>query len=162
MTRCPDAPLKDIACARLCAVRGGGAIDGAIDVAEAIEGFRLTVERDTAVRVGAWDKDTTPPTDPTTAECGGATATCCAGGARDCGAACCLGGAKEGGKVTTELTDPSDVIERGWETWAAVRGWTLVATGIVVAMLTVGTVTVATLVPILLTPRLVTCNKKNL
>ena len=152
MTRWPDAALNEIPWGRLCAVRGAGAIEGAIDVALAIDWFRFTVDKETAVKVGACDRDTTPPTDPTTAECGGATATCCVGGAAwPLGGG--LGGAKDGGRVTT---DPSDVMERAWETCAAVSGWTLVATGIVVAILTAGTVTVVTLVPALLNPMLVT------
>ena len=59
-------------------------MDGAIDVAGAICGLRVTVESETAVRAVAWGKDTcTPPTDPTTAGPGGATATCCDGGAKE-------------------------------------------------------------------------------
>lgn len=85
-------------------------MDGAIEVAGAIWGFRDTVDSDTAVSPD-WARDTwTPPTDPTTAGPGCATATCCVGGA--CWGACGGGGGR-GGPVGRATTDPSDVMGIG-------------------------------------------------
>lgn len=139
-------------------------MDGAMEVAGAIWGLRDTVDRETAVNPDCAKDTCTPPTDPTTAGPGWATATCCVGGANDWGGACWGawgGGGGRGGPVGRATTDPSDVIGRGWDSWAAVRGCTLVATGMVDAKLTAGTVTAVTLPPALLRRNVVTCELKR-